>query len=81
MRSMKFGVQQIEQRRDNEEGLGERDGDRQRKIERKRRERQTDRQSESLWQEARQSESLWQEVSNSMLAEHWNVIDKYSESE
>ena len=45
MRSMKFGVGQIEQRRENEEGLGERDGDRQRKIERKRRERdrQTDR--------------------------------------
>ena len=58
MRSMKFGVQQIEQRRENEEGLGERDGDRQRKIERKRRERETD----------RQTESLWQEVSNSMLA-------------
>ena len=66
---MKFGVRQIEQRRDNEEGLGERDGDRQRKIMRKRRE--TD----------RQSESLWQEVSNSMLAEHWNVIDKYLKSE
>ena len=59
---MKFGVGQIEQRRENEEGLGERDGDRQRKIERKRRERQTDRQTD------RQSESLWQEVSNSMLA-------------
>ena len=57
--------------RENEEGLGERDGDRQRKIVRKRRERQTD----------RQSESLWQEVSDSMLAEHWNVIDKYLESE
>ena len=57
--------------RENEEGLGERDGDRQRKIERKRRERQTDRQSESIWQEA----------SNSILAEHWNVIDKYLESE
>ena len=71
MRSMKFGVQQIEQRRENEEGLGERDGDRQRKIERKRRERETDRQSESLWQEA----------SNSMFSEHWNVIDKYLESE
>ena len=68
---MKFGVQQIEQRRENEEGLGERDGDRQRKIERKRRERETDRQSESLWQEA----------SNSMFSEHWNVIDKYLESE
>ena len=53
--------------RENKEGLGERDGDRQRK----RRERQTDRQSESLWQEA----------SNSILAEHWNVIDKYLKSE
>ena len=42
---MKFGVRQIEQRRENEEGLGDSDGDRQRKIERET-ERQTDRQSE-----------------------------------
>ena len=45
---MKFGVRQIEQRRENEEGLGERDGDRQRKIVRKRRERQTDRQTDRV---------------------------------
>ena len=57
--------------RENEEGLGERDGDRQRK----RRERQKDRQTDRV------SESLWQEVSDSMLAEHWNVIDKYLKSE
>ena len=72
MRSMKFGVRQIEQRRERTRRGWERDGDRQRKIERKRRERQTERQTD------RQSESLWQEASN---AEHWNVIDKYLESE
>ena len=59
MRSMKFGVRQIEQRRENEEGLGERDGDRQRKIVRKRRERQTDRQTDRVRAYGRKSVILY----------------------